>query len=64
VLYQAHTVGQRQSPNPTRNGSRTRVALMTPVFPIYADNTAVVMTLHTQGNGVIRVGNMALVAVP
>jgi hypothetical protein len=60
-LYQAHTVGQRQSPNPVFAGNK--LALITEPFTISTanGNTSWNISLELFGNMVARVGNCGIV---
>lgn len=63
VLFQAHTVGQRQSPSPLRgvlSNSKRTVMVSQPVV-ISSDATSVILTVVASGNGELRFGNCGLI---
>lgn len=64
VLYQAHTLGDRQSASPMRGTSETRTCLITSEMPYPTGTTSFSLVLRVFGNARIRIGNIAIVKVP
>lgn len=65
TLYQAHTVGNRQSASPF-NGftGEKRTCIITPEMVFPTGTTTFGLTLRIYGNCRVRVGNIAIVKVP